>query len=64
VPHLREFGERGRAHALGRRIGAPQILMLLLDLDEFAEQAVEFCVADFRIVEHIVAMIVVLEFLA
>ena len=52
------------AHALGGRIGRQQLGVLRLQLLQFAEQLVVLGVRDLRLVQHVVAMRVVMQQLA
>jgi tRNA threonylcarbamoyladenosine modification (KEOPS) complex Pcc1 subunit len=60
---VRMFGERaqwGRAYPLRRRIGRDEFGELRLQLLQLAEQGVVLLVADFGLIQHIVAVVVVL----
>ena len=59
--HLREALRRRRAYSLSRRIGRYKLWMLRFDGTQFAHQLVVLRVADFRVVQHIVAVVVVVE---
>ena len=64
---MRNFDEalaRLAAHALGGRVGGDQLGMLGLERLQLVHQAIEFGVADLGIVEHVVAVLVVADFLA
>ena len=50
-----------RAHALGRRVGADKLGILLLERLELVEEAVVVGVRDLRVVEDVVAVQVVLD---
>ena len=63
MPDLGELRQRRGADTLGRRIRESEFLVLLLQIGELAKQAVVFRIADFRIVQDVVAPVVVLEFL-
>ena len=52
------------ADALGGRIGRDQLGMLGLELFQLVHELIEFSVRDFRIVEHVVAIFVVADFVA
>ena len=56
--HLRDRRARLAAHALGRRVGRDELRVLLLERAQLAQQRVELGVADDRIVEHVVAVVV------
>ena len=49
------------ADALRRRVGRPQLGVLLLERAQLAQQVVVLGVRDLRVVEHVVAVVVVLE---
>ena len=59
-----ELLERPRAHPLRRRVGARQLRVLGLERLEATEEVVVFGVRDDRVVEHVVAVVVVLELAA
>ena len=61
VAHGGEPLGRRRADALGRRAGAAQLGMLLLELDQAAEEPVVFGVRDRRRVVHVVADVVLVD---
>ena len=64
---VRRFDEtfaRLAAHALRGRVGGDQFRMLGFELLQLVHQLVEFGVGDLGIVEHVVAVFVVADFLA
>ena len=61
---LDEIAHRLAAGALRRRIGRDQLGMLRLDRPQLVDQRVVLIIADLRIVEHVVAVAVVVELLA
>ncbi len=64
---VRRFDEalaRLAADALGGRVGRDQFRMLSFELLELVHELVEFGVANFRIVEHVVAIFVMADFFA
>ena len=61
---LLQAANRLAAHALRGRVRRAQLGMLALELAQLVEQAVVLVVADDRVVEHVVAVRVVLELLA
>jgi hypothetical protein len=64
VRHLRKRGAGGGAHPLGGGIADDQARMRRLQRLELAHQAVVLGVRDLRVVEHVVAMVVVRDLLA
>ena len=64
VRHLDEALARLAAHPLGGRIGGDQLGMLGFERLEFVHQPVEFGVADLRIVEHVIAVLVIADLVA
>ncbi len=64
VHHRRELAQRGRADALGRRIGGRQFRVGGLELAQFERQAIVLGVRELRVVEHVITVIVVLDLLA
>ncbi len=52
------------AHALSGRIGGDELGMFGFELDELVHELVEFGVGDFRIVEGVVAVFVMADFVA
>ena len=61
MTHFGKCRERCRAHPLGWRICGQQLGVFLFKLLQFAEQAVVFGIADRRLVEHVIAVIVLLK---
>ena len=61
VADLLELTDRLRRHALGRRVGRDQLGMIGLEGLELVEQRVVDVVADLGIVEHVIAVAVVLD---
>lgn len=61
MAHLGEGRERRAAHALGGRIAADQLRMLGFQRLEFVEQAIVFGVGDARLVEDVVAVVVLIQ---
>ena len=61
VLDLLELLERRAAHALGRRVRREQLGVLALEVAQLAQQRVVLGVADLRVVEDVVAVVVVLE---
>ena len=62
MTNLGETVQRRRAHPLGRRIGRDQLRMLLFEILQFPQQAIVLAVADLRIIEHIVTVVVIIDF--
>jgi hypothetical protein len=58
VAHLLELGDRLGADALGRRVGREQLRVLGLDPPQLVEQRVVRVVRDDRVVEDVVAVVV------
>src|SRR6185295_11603866 len=58
---LRELVGRGRADALRRAVGALQLRVLALELEELVPEPVELGVRDLRLVEDVVAVEVVVD---
>src|SRR6266852_541738 len=52
------------SHALRRGIWSDQVWILGFELLQFVDQAVEFRVADLRIIEHVIAVLVMPNLLA
>ena len=63
VAHLLELLERVGAHALRRRVGGEQLGMLRLEVAQLVQQRVVLGVRDLRVVEDVVAVVVVPEHL-
>ncbi|MNZ54724.1 hypothetical protein D3C78_726350 [compost metagenome] len=61
VAHLAERTERLGADALGRRVAADQLGMRLLQRLQFLEQAIVFGIRHARLVEHVVAIVVLVD---
>jgi hypothetical protein len=61
VLDARKALERGPAYALGRRVGLYPVGVRRLDRFQFAQQQVVLAVADHRIVEHIVTIVVIVD---
>ncbi len=61
--NLDEALARLAAHPLGGRVGSDQLRMLRLERFQLVHQAVEFGIADLGIVEHVVAVLVMADFL-
>ena len=59
-----EFRQRCAAHPLRRRIGRQQLGVLLLKPLKLGKQAVVFGIGDLRIVEDVIAVVVILKLLA
>ena len=64
MSNLVELGQRRTAYALGRRIGAGKFRVLAFELLQFAKQPIVLGVANQRRVEHIVLVVVPLDFCA
>ena len=62
--HLDKSLARLAANPLGWRVGDHQPRMCCFQRFKFLQQAIEFGVTDFRMVEHVVAVLVVTDFLA
>ncbi len=62
--HLDESLSRLAAHALGRRIRRDQLRMRQLNRLQFVHQDVVISIADLRVVEHVVAVLVMANQLA
>ena len=62
MAHLAEAFGRGRAHPLRGGIGRHPFGMQFLDPAQFLHQPVVFVIADDRRVEHVVAVVVVMDF--
>ena len=64
VLDLLEAVQRRRAHPLGRRVGGAQLGVIGLDRAQLVEQGVVGVVADDRVVEDVVAAVVLRQLLA
>jgi hypothetical protein len=61
VHDLLQLVDGRRADALSRRIGRDEIRILFFERLELAQQPVVFGVGNFRVVEHVVAIVVMLD---
>jgi hypothetical protein len=61
VTHLLEGGAQAAAHAQRRRIGRAEVRVLFLERLELAEELVILRVRDGRLVEHVVAVVVLAD---
>ncbi len=59
---LGERGQRRAADALGRRVGGDQFRVFGFQGLELVVQAIVFGVRDARFVEHVVAVVVLIQF--
>ena len=64
VAHLGEFRGGRASHALRRGVGRDELRMLEFEFLQALHQLVELEVGDLRIVEHVVAVLVVADFVA
>jgi len=64
MPDLRKLLGRLAAHASGRRIRGYQLGMLTLQVLEPPHELVELEIRDLRIIQHIVAVLVVTDLVA
>ena len=64
VAHLTERRQRRSADPLGRRLGRHQLRVLRLERLEFVEQAVVLRIGNAGFVEHVVAVVVGVDFAA
>ena len=62
--HLAEFFIQVAAHPLGRGVGVCHLGMLRLQVLQLMHQEVEFLIADGRLVQHVVTVVVLVQFLA
>ena len=63
MAHRLEFFQGRRPHPLGGGIRGHQLRVLLLQSGELLKQAVEFRVRDHRVIQDIVAVVVVIDLL-
>ena len=61
VCDLGELGDRLGAHPLRRRVGGDELGMVTLERAQLVQQRVIDVVADLGVVEHVVAVVVVVE---
>src|SRR5437773_2686138 len=61
MTHLAETLERRRAHALGRGVWRPKLGMSFLEGDQLSEEGVVIRIRDLRIVEYVIAVVVVFD---
>ena len=62
VPDLLEALSRFRTNALGRRVRSNELRMLLFNIDKLFDEGVVPSVADFGLVQHVVQVIVLVDF--
>ena len=62
MPHLTELVRRRRADALRGGIGSDQVGMLCFQMLQLAQQLVVLGVGDYRRIEDVVAVVVVVDF--
>ena len=63
MPDLQEAFARFSAYALTGRVGGYQIRVLSFQLDKLVHQLIEFCVGNLRIIEYVIAVLVMTDLL-